>query len=180
LIVFTQFDAERAGNKAEGRMKESATPWRGAVSSYILFLTLLPLLPTGGLSHNQTNRATVVYPELILPSDTFFQPSTSFLPNKLVFAHYMLCWGAFDWDPTLADAAIQDIQMAQAMGIDGFAQPECLRFGLPDTCGGYVSGSPPTQHRLSFILFGRHVLLLPAANMLACCPPMAIIPIISK
>lgn len=94
----------------------------------LLFLPIV-LLVGGTATANigfakPTPRTTPVYPNLILPAAPFFQISTSFLPNKKVFAHYMVCCGAFFNDrnmATLEDAAKQDILMAQAMGIDGFA-----------------------------------------------------------
>ncbi|MBV8070667.1 MAG: hypothetical protein JO270_12225 [Acidobacteriaceae bacterium] len=76
-----------------------------------------------GMANSLPGTAAPPHPKLILPPSPFFRQATDFLPNKKVFAHYMVCCGAFfkDKNLTLEEAARQDILMAQAMGIDGFA-----------------------------------------------------------
>ncbi len=48
----------------------------------------------------------------------FFEARSSVKPEKRVFAHYMLCCGSFG---SSVEAYVQDIRIAQAMGLDGFA-----------------------------------------------------------
>ncbi len=52
------------------------------------------------------------------PNVTFFALSKAFKPNKRVFAHYMLCCGSFG---VTVDDFANEVTLAQAMGIDGFA-----------------------------------------------------------
>lgn len=64
------------------------------------------------------NGAEIPWPDLLLPERSFFAARASASSERKVFAHYMLCCGAFGSD---VRAFRQDIELARSMGIDGFA-----------------------------------------------------------
>jgi glucan endo-1,3-alpha-glucosidase len=59
-------------------------------------------------------------PSLVPSADTFFALSAAPLPDKKVFAHYMVCC-SFKGNSDDFAAAEEEIIMAQTMGINGFA-----------------------------------------------------------
>ncbi len=63
---------------------------------------------------------TLPAPALVPSPSTFFALSAPPLPQKQVFAHYMVCCGFEGPNGSLASAE-EDIIMAQTMGINGFA-----------------------------------------------------------
>ena len=63
-----------------------------------------------------------IFPQLLLPERSFFTPVHSATSTKKVFAHYMLCNAAF-WTSGVP-GAMEDILLAQQVGIDGFALNE--------------------------------------------------------
>ena len=65
-----------------------------------------------------------IHPELVLPYDSFFQPQVDPASTKEVFAHYMVCCAAFGGPNQGVNGAMQDILMAQSMGLTGFALNE--------------------------------------------------------
>lgn len=61
-----------------------------------------------------------LYPNLLLPDTSFFQPNFTFKSGKRVFAHYMVCLPIFGGPGGGVPGLKQEILMAQSMGLDGF------------------------------------------------------------
>jgi glucan endo-1,3-alpha-glucosidase len=65
---------------------------------------------------------TAQTPDFRLPTDTFFKKEDANPDGRRVFAWFMVCCGPFNggWEKADVKEYVQDIQMAQSMGIDGF------------------------------------------------------------
>ncbi|HXZ00164.1 MAG TPA: endo-1,3-alpha-glucanase family glycosylhydrolase [Stellaceae bacterium] len=79
---------------------------------------------TAASTSTSTSTSQAIFPNLLLPADTYFTPNGTANPAKKVFAHYMVCLPIFGGPSGGSYGAIpareQEILMAQSMGLDGF------------------------------------------------------------
>jgi len=98
-----------------GQSRSIAARVRLVASAVVLLATLHA---TAASADGSSSTALPGPNSINLPNVSFFRMPTSAERAKKVFAHYMLCCGSFGETP---EAYARDIQLAQKMGLDGFA-----------------------------------------------------------